>query len=460
MSGEVSVAGLAGAISVHGDIAGAGDSTGLFLIGAGINTFSLSGALRGGSGTDSGAIFAGLNGTSGITHISVGDIIGGSGAGSGEIVSYGTLGTVAVTGATPGVTTHGIIGGSGPDSGQVYSGSTIASVVVHGALQGSSGSGSGAIVSSSLFNPVGDIQGNIGSVSITGSIVGGTGPNSGQISAAGNLNIVSVGGSVTGNIASGSGAILAGADPTSVTSGTISLLRIAGALQGANIPDNTGTVSGSGYIEAGHISSAIIGSIQAGTIGANDTVTADGAILSANDIASLAVTGAAGIAGTSSNPVVISAYGQAVPGKTDLAFGRISVAHDVTYANFLAGYDQSLNPLNGAASIGSVIVGGNWSGSNLIAGAQPANIGGPFGSSVLINSSLISSIASIIIEGHDPAASQHGVINAPVAASPGTYGFVAGKIGAFTLDGAPQSLSFGEIDPVGLSTDTVLKVLA
>lgn len=488
VSGLVDITGSAGSVSVHGDVAGSGASTGLFLIGGAVNRFSISGALRGGSGSESGSIFAGLDDTSrigfltvsgglvggsgdgsgevfgggGIARAVVGDIIGGGGQLSGSLVSDYALGAVTVTGTGVGltagsVTTHGILGGSGSSSGEILSGTTIGSVSLHGLLQGGAGGGSGAIVSNSSFTPSGDVQGNIGSISILGSIIGGAGANSGQISAAGNIATLSITGNVTGAAVSGAGAVLAGTDLTAVTGGNITTLKIAGALQGAVVPAGSATITGSGYIEAGHIGSATIGSIQAGSVGAGNTVTGDGAILAANDIASLTVTGS--ITGDSTNPVVISAVGQVTPGPHgDLAFGRISVGGSVKYANFLAGYDQdgSPDPNAGAASIGSVFVGGDWSGSNLVAGVVEGFLPGPpavsaFGASndTLITSisSVIPTIASIIIKGQVQG----------VGASPDTYGFVAEKIDAFSLDGVAQSVALGLIDPVGQSTDTVLR---
>jgi len=481
-SGLVSVTGSAGTISVHGNVIGTGNSTGLFLIGSGVKRFSISGTLGSSvftsdTGTDSGAIFAGLDDTGvigsltvsggifggsgtgsgevfsggGINKAIVGDIIGGAGQSSGSIVTDYAVGAITVTGTGKGVATHGIIGGVGPDSGQISAGTALASVIVKGSLLGN-GVGSGAIVSHSSFSDSGDIQGDIGRISITGSITGGTAANSGQISAAGNLKTVSVGGSVTGTLASGTGGILAGVDLAATTGGDITTLKIGGTLQGANVPaGQSGAINGSGYIEAGHIGSVTIHAIQAGTIGSGSTVTDDAAILAANDIASLRVTGS--ITGVASNPVVISAVGQLNPGKTDLAFGKISVAGNVAYTDFLAGYDQTGAPANGAASIGSVIVGGNWSGSNLVAGVIAGvsnNYGDPTDVLITSTASVIPTIASIIIKGN--------VTNpAGVTDSPDTYGFVAKKIEAFALHGVSQSVANGVINPVGQSTDTDLR---
>jgi hypothetical protein len=480
VSGLVTVIGSVGSISVKGDIAGTGADTGLFNIGGAINTLSITGALRGGTGLDSGSIFAGLDNTSHIGSITVtGGIVGGGGGGSGEIFSGGgintailgdltggagqfsgsiysdgPIGAVQVTGTSTQVT-HGIIGAGGDGSGVISSGTTLGSVTVHGSIAGGGGTGSGAIVSNSTYTPSGDVQGNIGAITVTGSVTGGTGANSGQISAAGNLTTVSIAGSVTGsnfssNAVSGTGAILAGTHLTGVTGGNITTLKIGGSLTGGNIAASAGDVTGSGYIEAGHIGSAIIGSVQAGTVGTAGTVTADGAILAANDIASLTVTGA--IQGASTNAVTISAVGQVTPGKLDLAFGKISVGTNVSYANFLAGYDQCGTPVNGAASIGTVVVGGDWSGSNLVAGVI-AGSNGNFGASndtlITTSSSVVPTIASIIIKGHVTSATPPGASD--------TYGFVAKQINSISVDGKVLKPIEGTLDPVDQSTDTDLR---
>jgi hypothetical protein len=99
-----------------------------------------------------------------------------------------------------------------------------------------------------------------------------------------------------------------------------------------------------------------------------------------------------------------------------------------------------------------VVVGGDWSGSNLVAGVlAPANghFGDPHATLITSSPSVIPTIASIIIKGR--------VVDAPVTASPDTYGFVARQINAFSVNGKPQSLSNGLIDPVDQSDDTALR---
>ena len=246
-----------------------------------IGSLTISGGVVGGGGVASGEVFSG----GGINHATLGDIIGGAGQSSGSISDH-ALGAITITGTGPGllangVTTHGVIGGGGAvrpgirrHYHQVRDG--------EGSLQGGAGNGSGEIVSHSTFTPSGDVQGDVGSISITGSITGGMGINSGQISAAGNIRTVTVAGNVTGAEASGTGGILAGVDLTSSFGGDITTLKIGGALEGASVPAGAYVVNGSGYVEAGHDWSITAGSIVAGSVGIDASVTDDGAILAAN----------------------------------------------------------------------------------------------------------------------------------------------------------------------------------
>jgi hypothetical protein len=378
LDGNVNVGGASGTITIHGDITGTADNTGEILVGGNIARLTVTGALLGGTGANTGSVIAGFNGAGSILRATVGDIVGNAGQGSGMLGSDGALGIITVAGNASGVTTHGVIGGTGANSGEIYSGSSITSVTIKGDLQGSGGDASGAIISNTAFSPSGDVPGNINAINIIGSITGGAGANSGQITSGGNLGIVTI---------------------------------------GKNISSSTGDESGS--------------------------------VLAANAITSLNVSGA--ITGTAIDPVIITAVGQVNPGAVDLAIGHITVGHDVAFANILAGYGADLSPVNGAASIGTVVVGGDWSGSNLIAGAAPATPSDPYGGSTLIDSSLVPTIASIIIKGHVDSAS----------AAAGTYGFISGKIDSFSLAGALQKPPPATITDVGQSGgDTVLKSLA
>ncbi|MFN9249111.1 MAG: hypothetical protein ACK6DS_18780, partial [Planctomycetota bacterium] len=85
----------------------------------------------------------------------------------------------------------------------------IGSISLGGSLVGSRTSNSGSIYSS----------GNIGNVTVAGSVIGDDGINSGSIYAVGNIGAVNVGGTVSGEEGQGSGSIVANGNLTSITLG-------------------------------------------------------------------------------------------------------------------------------------------------------------------------------------------------------------------------------------------------
>lgn len=415
-NGLVNVAGTAGAITIKGDVVGNSPAQpGEIRVGEGLKSLAITGKLQGLNAMDNaGSVAAGLDGTSRIgSAIITGGIFGGGGISSGQLFSGGSLGHIAtgpitggagsgsgsiVTGAALGsvVIRGDVTGGGGQNSGQISSGAALGSLSLHGMLKGGGAAGSGTIASHTLHSPDGDLAGNIAAITITGGIQGGSVANTGEIIADGNIRHLSITGDVTG----------------------------------------TAGVGGTGAILANHIGGlAISGALKNGSIRAYE------------DIASLAI---GSLSGQASQPVVISAAGQASPGKQgDFAFGKISIGGDVSFANLLAGYDPSGSPVNGSASIGTVMVKGNWEGSNLVAGVE-VGAGQMFGTS---DNSLIPSstqgtpvIAGVTIEGHiesTPSTSDH-------------YGFVARKIDAFSVAGHSLKLSKKPgppviLDPTGTS---------
>ncbi len=126
------------------------------------------GNLVGGSDFDSGAIFVGSPDDSGTTPVFPfggkmkgakikGNILGGFGENSGTIYADGGLGAVSVLG--------NVIGAQGMSSGSIVSSSGIASVKIGGTLTAGSGDFSGSILA---------FGGNVGSVTVTQAIDGGT----------------------------------------------------------------------------------------------------------------------------------------------------------------------------------------------------------------------------------------------------------------------------------------------
>jgi len=130
-------------------------------------------------------------------------------------------------------------------------GGNIGSVSIGGTLIGSGTSNSGSIYSS----------GNIGNVTVAGSVLGDAGTNSGSIYAFGNIGAVTVGGAVSGGAGQDSGRIVANGNLTSITlGGNLSggrgyhSGRIGSSFGTAGAISVRGTVWGGEGVESGQIS--------------------------------------------------------------------------------------------------------------------------------------------------------------------------------------------------------------
>jgi hypothetical protein len=101
-----------------------------------------------------------------------------------------------------------------------------------------------------------------------------------------------------------------------------------------------------------------------------------------------------------------------------------------------------------------VTIAGNWAGSNLVAGIETSGTFGMAGDLAIIppKSSIIPTIASIIIRGNVKAAPLTGI-----ETDAGPYGFDAGKIGSFSVDGTTLTYPTGSIENVDNSGDTNLE---
>jgi hypothetical protein len=193
------------------------------------------------------------------------------------------------------------------------------------------------------------------------------------------------------------------------------------------------------------------GSLIAGTNTTTGAFQHNGSIQAKNDLGPITVKGS--LVGNATNPVVISAVGQAVvpPGSTrDVAIASLKVGGQVEFANILAGYDTNLTPVNANAQIGAVKVGGDWIASNLVAGVA-AGSDGLFGTAddVLIpdlnaNPRIIASIASVTIGGQ-----AQGTV-----AGGDHFGIVAQKIDALSVAGSTLPLTAGkDVIPLGATGD-------
>jgi hypothetical protein len=297
---------------------------------------------------------------------------------------------------------NSIIGGSVMDAGHLGAG-TIGSLKIGGSIFGGSAQFTGAIGAN-----------KIPTINIGGSIIGGSGSLSGEVGA--NIGTIHIGGSVIGG---------SGSDSGEVEAGTLAAADIGGSL-----------VGGSG-LRAGEVFALNIEQLKIG----GDIQS--GKVVTESTLVSLTVNGSA-IGSSSSDPVIIAAEG--VPGK--LAIGSIHIHGDVNLTNILAGYSTHnsnsavFTPDNRNAPIGSVKVGGDWIASNLVAGAEnttSSNADFGNGNDALIpggNPALLDSIGSITIGGQ-----VQGTL--PAVSNTDSFGFVAQEIGSMSVAGTVIPIQAG-----------------
>jgi hypothetical protein len=492
-------------VKVGGSVLGGGARSGLIKSGKDLGKVTITGDLSGGLGDPSGAIVSGGK--------LAGVYIGGSLRGgiilipnnpmqhNGYISSVGDMGQITIK--------HDLIGGINPASGLIASGGKLTGVSIGGSLFGGAGAESGRITSVE----------KIGTIKITVELTGGsiglntTATSSGTIETPADIGTVRIGTNLSGGSANKSGMISAHqigtlkiggnlyganslgrysfADSAVIAAEAIGTLSIGGFMSGGSAGNETltrtgyitattikalsikldltgggvsgsGAVQDSGVISAGHIGKITVGSIAAGSKGtqATGTLGRTGSIRVEHEIGSLTVKG--DVAGTQgiglvAVPVVISAGGQATPGKTkDVAIGSITITGDVKLTNIFAGYDQNLVPVNGDAQIGAVKVTGGWTTANLIAGAKNTasgnvNFGDANDASIGAGSDrILARIASISI-GREVTGTAGGTEH---------YGFVAQQIGSFKSGGVRLPLlPAPSTRPIGDSGDVSIHLL-
>ena len=379
-----------------------------------------------------------INSLNGNVSVTVGgSVIAGTGDQSASILCKTTMGAIKIGG--------NLKGDNGSSSALIGSTAGLSSVAISGAVIGGKGDFSGGLTT----------QGNIGQVSIgskanPAGITGGAGTQSGLIFAAGSIAKVTLAGSLIGGTAAYAGAIVANA-------GVLQSLTIAGSV-------TAGSTVGAGGAYGGSVGSVVIGGDLVGgylasVIGAISSIIINGSIIpslasarasitAATVLSSLTVKGNARGSenGTSSSPVIISAGGNGGGGKTDIAIKAISISGDVELVNVLAGYNLNSVPTDRHAQIGTVLVGGNWIASNIVAGAvNTPSSNASFGDANDVSipaaspsdtSTALSSIASIKIAGT--------VAGTPAIDNAGDhFGFVAQQITAVSIGGDKVVLTAG-----------------
>lgn len=367
-------------IRVSGDVDGAS----LQMLGnqfGNLGALRIGGALRGAGDAGTGQIvFTGSLGTA-----VIGEIAGGAGDSSGLLAGISspgrlsTIGSVQLTGSQDSNLPGSLLGGSGPSSGLINA-PLIGAVLVHGSVEGGSGVGSGQIAGSTRIGAVNiahDLSGgtaggsgtagdsgaiiapNVRSISIGGSILGGTFQDSGHnasssgfIKVSGALKTLRIG----GDIAGGSGA----------ASGTVSAATLGTLLLGGSIAGGNG--AGSGHVDGSSFGHVGIGkNIQGGAGAGSGGISAKLAVTSSFDIipgqiGSLFVGGdIAGGAANSSGAVLVSGgLGKTVIGGSVRGGAAASAA-----ALFQSGYIQAGTIFNLTVD-GDVTAGTNSGAGSLV----------------------------------------------------------------------------------------------
>lgn len=420
-----------------------------------IDTMTIGGSLFGGSFANSGAVYSSGN----IGNVSIGgSLFGSSGLISGSLHAAGNIGNVTIGGS--------LFGSSGNESGSI-SASRVSSLTVAGSLFGNVGQKSGSVnylagnlriggsvsggpgiesglvqfvstnrgnvdIAGGIFGGSGARSGNLGygessanRVNIGGNVQGGSGEQSGRISLP--LTSLTIGGSVIGGTGSWSG---------SVSVGSVDSLTINGDIRGGNA-FGTASLSNSGYLSVVAAQSITVGgNLIAGIDGTSGTYEYNGAIVATHDIRNLTIRG--NIVGNSSNPFLISAFGQESPrGRTDLAFGTISITGNVTRAKILAGVNPRGTRFNADAQVRELTVGGSWTASDFLVGVYHAGSGiyrKYAGSGVKDSSTVTSSVGRISITGSINGTSSAG----------DHYGLVSEHILSFTRGTTPFPMTTGQ----------------
>ncbi len=264
---------------------------------------------------------------------------------------------------------------------------------------------------------------------------------------------MAVGGKVSGSSVLGG----TGADTGEIFAsvGILGPVQITGNLQGGS-NSTTQSLTTTGYIFGEQITSvSISGSVIAGQNTGKGKLTNSGAIRATYTIGPIAV---GNLVGNSTNPVYITARGPEIPTTTDVAITSITVGSfvnkrvvpgNVSYTDILAGYNPAGTGVNAAAQIGPVTVYGNWTSSNLVAGAAPGPDGvfGTADDTKLAGTdalSQVSQIGTIIIYG-----TVSGI-------STSHFGFVAQNIASLEIGG--KAIKFAAGTPVSLGATTFTTV--
>ncbi len=435
-SGSILAPGNIASVTIGGDLrGGAGALSGIITSAAGnIGLVKIGGDLRGGGGDDSGRV-AGVD-LAGVTVR--GAMIGGAGKRSAQIAATHSLTSVKIGGS---------LEGAGDDSAQITSGHNLGAITVGGSLIG--GGENSATIG---LKDDGDEKQTVGPITVGGSIIGGVGQNSGMIRAfnpdihdffgaikvAGDLR--GADNNMTGSVIVGNatsitfgGSILGG---TGTNTGYISGLAVGSVSIGHDVRGTDlgggGTLVANGYLEFTTVGSLTVGgSIVAGSTKGGTTTPKSG-LYASQGFGSITIKGS--LIGQADNPVTLYAGSLAGdPVENNVVLKSLTIGGRVENAWLFAGVKKDGTVLNGNAQIGAVKVGGDWIASMLGAGFDSVDGFIGDGDDVIIAGGTRSKIASIVIGG---------AILGRVGATD-TFGFVAHEIGSFRYNGLAVVLQKG-----------------
>ena len=285
-SGRVDARGSMGAVKVgttlsNGIIGGAGANSGQIVAAGALSSLTVSGSLDGDSGVSSGSVLA--SGNVGAVKIG-GDLEGGSGEGSGRLQSGGNIASVSIgddilagTGANSGQISaqivnsltandiNGTIASAGLRSGGLVVGK-LTNLTLSGSLLGGSGGQSGFV----------EVVGDVGTLKILRDVAGGTGVSSASIVAHGKLASVTISGNIIGGDGAGSATIVSGFNPDRV--GDMGVVKLLGRVEGG-VGFGSGAIISNGKLASvtlGGTATALLDVLKGGTGEFSGSITSSG----------------------------------------------------------------------------------------------------------------------------------------------------------------------------------------
>jgi hypothetical protein len=397
-------------------------------------------------------------------------VIGGDALISGSISVFGALGSLTITGD--------LVGGDNESTGSVSVDEGIGKLKVTGNLIGGLGETSGVIRANTLKSGLitGDLIGTdeipedvdvsffvsaglrineVGSLKIVGSIFGGDGVETSGVLEINKITNLTITGSIEGGAQRRSGWLDLGTIAGSLTiggnvigggevdSGRIEFETAKKVTIGGNLEGKEG--EGSGSIGAEQIGALTIkGSVKSGTGSMSGAVVVFG-----GGIKTMSVGG--DIVGLADHPVIIAVSG----GSATSTLGSLKVTGNVEHGRISVGSIGD-SPFSPDASIGSVVIGGNFIASSISAGVDPTNGFFADDDDVLIaesnNPDLPSRIASVLIKGS---------VEGTAGSTTDSFGIVAHEVGKVMIGGAKVALTSGagnDLTGVLLGTATDVRV--